>query len=248
MSFRSFFLLPALLLAAACGSGGGASSGNGAAAAPVAGATPPAGRQWTEVVTRTADSGWRMGNPDAPIKLIEYGSRTCPVCGAFARAGMDPLENQYVKSGKVSYEFRDFLVHAPDLGVAALGECVPTEAFFPVLEQMYQQQPQFLDKLENPPPADFQQKLQSATPQQGATMWVDYLGYIPFMQQRGLPEQKARACLSDGQKLTQIGNVTEHAMQDMNVTGTPTFFINGQQQQGVITWAQLEAALKAAGA
>ena len=47
-------------------------------------ATAPGGRDWATVVTRTVDTGYRMGNPAAPVQLVEFGSRTCPHCAAFA--------------------------------------------------------------------------------------------------------------------------------------------------------------------
>ncbi|MFT3976007.1 MAG: thioredoxin domain-containing protein [Sphingomonas bacterium] len=244
MTFRFAVSVAALALLSACGSKGGDSS---APAAPVAAVAAPAGQDWTQVVSKTPEGGYVMGNPNAAIKLVEYGSRTCPTCGAFGQTGMKPLEEQYVKSGKVSYEFRDFLVHAPDLGVAALGHCVGEAPFFPLLEQMYMEQPGFLEKLEKTP-ADFQQKLQSMTPAQQATAWVDFLGYVDFVKQRGVTEQQARACLADGKKMEEIGKITETAMRDKGVTGTPSFFLNGKLLEGSVTWPQIEAALKHAGA
>ena len=129
MTFRFAVSVAALALLSACGGNGNSS----APAAPVAAVAAPAGQDWTQIVSKTADGGYVMGNPNAAIKLVEYGSRTCPTCGAFGQTGMKPLEEKYVKSGKVSYEFRDFLVHAPDLGVAALGlrswrRCRPTSS------------------------------------------------------------------------------------------------------------------------
>jgi hypothetical protein len=63
------------------------------------GGSAPAGKDWTQVVSKTGE-GFVMGNPNAPIKLVEYGSRLCPACGAFAREGYEPLTNDYVKSGR----------------------------------------------------------------------------------------------------------------------------------------------------
>jgi protein-disulfide isomerase len=243
---RPFLALPFLALAA-CGAGGDGGGNAGSPAAPVAAVKAPAGQDWTQVVGQTPEGGFRMGNPDAPLKLVEYGSRTCPTCGAFGQQGMRPLEEQYVRTGKVSYEFRDFLVHAPDLGVALLGRCAGAEPFFPILEQMYVEQPPFLDKLEKLP-ADFQQKLQAMTPAQQATAWVDYLGYVDFVKQRGVTEQQARACLADAKQIEAVGGITQKAMGEMDVTGTPTFFLNGNRLDGSVSWAQVEQALKAAGA
>jgi protein-disulfide isomerase len=35
-------------------------------------------RDWTQTVARTPEGGFRMGNPNAPVKLIEYLSFACP--------------------------------------------------------------------------------------------------------------------------------------------------------------------------
>jgi len=36
---------------------------------PIAAVPPPAGKQWTDVVSETAEGGYVMGNPNAPVKL-----------------------------------------------------------------------------------------------------------------------------------------------------------------------------------
>ena len=233
----------AALALAACG--GSKDAAPTAPANSVAAVAAPSGQDWTQVVSKTPEGGYVMGNPNASLKLVEYGSRTCPTCGAFGQTGMQPLETTYVKSGKVSYEFRDFMVHAPDLGVAILGHCTGAAPFFPILEQMYLEQPQFLEKLESA--GAFQQSIQGRTPQQQAVAWVEHLGYIDFLKQRGVPEAQARACLADPKLIKEVTDLSQAAI-DKGVTGTPTFFLNGQRLQDQVMWSQIEQALKAAGA
>ncbi len=233
------------LALAACS--GGDSSNTTQAAAPVAAATAPAGRNWTETVVKT-DEGYLMGNPNAPIKLVEYGARSCPTCGAFAREAFKPLTDNYVSTGKVSFEFRDFLVHgAPDVALTLLGQCGGTAPFFPILEQMYQNQNAFLDKLQTMPPA-MQQSLANLAPTAVATKLAEHMGAIDFVKQRGIPEAKARACLADQKQLEIMAKPTENAMQSGTVTGTPTFLLNGKKMENVLSWSEMEKALKAAGA
>ncbi|WNO53937.1 thioredoxin domain-containing protein [Stakelama saccharophila] len=240
-----FLLLPALALAAC--SGGDAAGSNSANAAPVAGAKPPAGKQWHEVVEQVSGGGFRMGNPNAPIKLVEYGSRGCPVCGAFAREAFDPLVKDYVDSGKVSFEFNEFMVHgASDLAASLLGQCVATSAYFPVLEQMYADQEELNGRLMAMDDATAQ-SLQGMTPTQQVTKLAEVAGYIDFMKQRGLPEAKARACLNDQQKIETLSDRMQTASQDKNVTGTPTFFVNGDRIDGT-TWKVVKQALENHGA
>ena len=244
MKFSSaLFLLPVLALAA-CGSGGDNASAPAGSVKPVA---APAGTNWLETVSATPEGGVRMGNPNAPIKLVEYGSRTCPVCGAFGREATQPLEKNYVATGKVSWEFREYLVHGqPDVPASLLGKCVPIETFFPILEQMYVNQGPVEEKLGSPDGQALFQKYQSAKPQDAATAWADYLGYVDFFKQRGLPEAKARACLADADALKKILD-TMNAGTAKGVNGTPSFFINDEKVEA-ISWSQLEAILKARGA
>lgn len=235
------------LALAGCGDGGGNSS---APAAPVAAATPPAGQSWTETVAVTPEGGFRMGNPDAPIKLVEYGARTCPTCGAFSRESATPLEQNYVASGKVSFEFRDFLVHgAQDLSAALLGQCGGPQPFFPILDQMFASQDQWLNRLFETARSDpgFEQRLQAQPPAQQMVTLAETMGLIDFVKQRGIPEARARACLADTAKMDQLAKQTQEATSSGQVTGTPTFYLNGEKIDAV-SWTQVEQALKRAGA
>ena len=101
---------------------------------------------WTNVVAATPEGGYRMGNPAAPVKLIEYGSRSCPICGRFYLDGTAALRSRYIATGKVSYEFRDFPVHPQDIGNTLLGRCVPVGSYFPILDRMYDNQRAFNEK------------------------------------------------------------------------------------------------------
>lgn len=239
------FALASLAFAlAGCGEGGGSS----APAAPVQAQAAPAGQSWTETVVRTPEGGFRMGNPDAPIKLVEYGARTCPACGAFSRAAATPLEQNYVASGKVSFEFRDFLVHgAADLAAALLGQCGGTATFFPILDQMYANQDAYLDRLQQAGPA-FQERLNAMQPAQAITALGEQMGLIDFVKQRGVPEAQARTCLADQAAQDRLVKLTQNAQAGGTVTGTPTFMINGRPVEGAVSWPDVEQALKAAGA
>lgn len=242
---KSALLLLAPAFLAACS--GGADGNSTAQADPVAAVAAPAGRSWTETVTKTAE-GYLMGNPDAPIKLVEYGARTCPTCGRFATEGFKPLTENYVSTGKVSFEFRDYMVHgAPDIALALLGTCGSPATFFPILEAQYANQTQMLDRLQKLSPAD-QQRLGALQPQQLPLPLAEAMGAIEFHQQRGLPATQARQCLTNQAKLEEVVKPTEAANQAGTVTGTPTFLLNGQPVPNVITWGDLEKALKRAGA
>lgn len=240
-----FALLLMPLALAACSKEG---SGNEAMpnAAPVAAVAPPAGQSWATTVTETAQ-GYMLGNPNAPIKLVEYGDRLCPACKALATTGYKPLIDNYVSTGKVSFEFRDFLIHGPPaLALAAVGRCAGKEPFFAILEQNYANQDPMNEKLVQMTPQQ-QQALTGGAPAKVITGWAEQIGAIDFIKQRGVPEAKARQCLADEALLNKIADVADQAAQNGTVTGTPTLIVNGRKIDG-ITWPDLEAALKRAGA
>ncbi len=239
--------MAALALLAACGDKDAAPS---APANSVAAVAAPTGQDWTQTVSQTPEGGFVMGNPNAPLKLVEYGSRTCPTCGAFGQTGMRPLEENYVRSGKVSYEFRDFLVHGPpDFAASLLGRCAGAAPFFPILEQMFVEQPRFLDaQMKAAQDQAFLAATERATPAQIANAWADKMGYVEFVKQRGVTEAQARACLNDEKAIAALTKMTQDASNDSDVTGTPTFFLNGRKLEETVTWPQVEAALKTAGA
>ncbi|SFP90673.1 DsbA family protein [Sphingomonas rubra] len=235
-------LLSVVALAACSGENGNSSS----PAAPVAAVAAPAGTDWTTTTAKT-EEGYLLGNPNAPVKLVEYGSRLCPACRGLAESAYRPLIDNYVKSGKVSFEFREFLIHgAADLPPALLGQCAGAEPFFPILEQMYAAQTGFNDKLQALTPAQ-QQQLQTAKPTDAVRMLAQQMGLIDFMKQRGLPEARVNQCLADTALIDKLTKQTQDRGADGTVTGTPTVLVNGTKIDG-IAWTDVEKALKAAGA
>ncbi|MET3724732.1 DsbA family protein [Sphingomonas trueperi] len=213
------------------------------------GAAPAPQANWLTTVVATPEGGYRQGNPNAPVKLVEYGSRTCPTCGRFANDGMKPLRDQYVATGKVSYEYRDYLVHgAPDLALALLNQCVGTQRFFPVLDAIYAHQPQFEEKLialeKTPATLEAWQKL---PPPQMATRFAENMGMIAFLKTQGLLEAKARQCLADTKAIARIAKTQADGANLYKVDGTPSFFVNGRRVRA-FTWPYLEPELRAAGA
>src|SRR5919112_469813 len=78
-------------------------------------AAPPKGGDWSQVSNPTSAGGFVMGNPNAKVKLIEYGSLTCPHCREFDETGVSPLIDRYVKPGRASYALPDHFPGAVDL-------------------------------------------------------------------------------------------------------------------------------------
>jgi len=210
------------------------------AKAPVRG---PVASDWSKTVAATPQGGVRMGNPAARVKLIEYGSRTCPHCAAFDQEGLPALKAGPIKSGTLSYEFRDYPVHgALDLAPIMLGNCVPVSRFFPVLDAMFANQQALLANVNTLVVPN------NATPVQVANLVGDKLGYSAFMKQFGLGPAQARACLNNPKSINIIAARTRYANTTYKIPATPTFIVNGKLADNVYDWAALQPVLAAAGA
>ena len=233
----------ALSLLAACG--GGDTGNNQAQPAPAALKQIPAPQgDWTEVVSATPEGGFRMGNPDAPVKLVEYASPTCPYCAAFAREGVPTLRDRYVRSGQVSWEFRTYMNHPTDPGISLLLHCRGAGPFFQLAEQLYATQDAWVARLQALPPAE-QQRIQSAPPAQAAAELMRAAGLDEFFRQRGMPQSRIDSCLADQAGLARLAEINARGERD-GITGTPNFLINGVLVAGASSWAQLEPRLQEA--
>ena len=231
------------LILAGCGDGGGSSDPNVNLSAPLAQIPAPQG-DWTQVVSATPEGGFRMGNPNAPVKLVEYASLGCPHCAEFEEQGAPTLRDKYVKSGQVSWEFRTYTLFGTDPGVSMLLHCQGAAPFFRLVEDLYANQRDWAGKAQSMSEAQ-QQQLQQMEPIQASAALVQVMGLDQFFRQRGMPEAKVRACLADRANLEKVAAIK--ALGDKEgVTGTPTFFINGKLVPETATWAKLEPQLRGA--
>jgi len=239
-------LLMAMALAGAIAMPAGSAPTKHAPAATAHRATP-ARPNWLATIVRTPDGGVRMGNPNAAITLIEYGSRTCPHCALFDAEGLPVIKTKYIATGQMSYEFRDFPVHGVlDMGPILLGQCVSTAQFFPMLNQMMAAQKQLMQKDEIP--AAEQEKLRTMQPAALITWLANYYGYTGFATKHGVPPAKAHACLGDVKAIQEVAKRADAANARYAVPGTPTFIVNGKIAKDVFDWKALEPVLTAAGA
>ena len=205
---------------------------------------PAEGKNWTETVTVTPAGGYLLGNPDAPVKLVEYASLTCPHCRDFAKEANEPLRN-HVASGKVSWEFRSFALNQIDVAATLLATCQGPEATFKLIEQTYAEQSKWVLPFQQMSQAD-QQRLSTLPPEKMFVELAKIGSLDTFYRVRGLPAAKAEACLADKAKIDSIVALREKGVKEDNVEGTPTFLINGVKVDAPPTWPGLEPELQKA--
>jgi protein-disulfide isomerase len=200
-------------------------------------------RDWSRTVVATPEGGFRMGNPNAKVKLVEYGSLACPHCRHFEQTGYKPLVQQYVRTGRVSYEFRNLLLNAPDIAVSLLAHCAGPAKFFPMSEVVYATQPQWFEKVDGLSDAQ-KAEMEKMTDAQRIARFGEIAGFPQIAARFGVTPARARQCLADPKGLERLLNVTK-AAEDAGIDHTPTFLINGKVTDAT-TWEQLEPQLKRA--
>lgn len=240
----AFALAPLALGLAACGKSADGGGAGGASGKPAATVPPPAGKAWQDLVAKTPEGGYLMGNPNAPIKLVEYGSLSCPHCAKLAIDGFKPLAENYVNSGRVSLEFRSFAIHGIDLPLTLLAACGGPETFFGMVEQLYANQDAVLTRAQA---GDAQaQAAANLSPAQRMAGMANAYGLTEFFAQRGISADQAKTCLADTAGAEAIAKQAEAAGK-AGIESTPTLLIDGDKLEAH-TWAELEPELKQRGA
>ncbi len=242
MSFGSRIVAFACLAALPFGAADAAPSAN---SAPPAG-TKPAAANWLDVIVATPEGGFRQGNPNAKVKLLEFGSLTCPHCAAFARGNVPTLRSQYVATGKVSYEYRPFLLNGVDFGPALLVRCQAPAAAIKLIDAFYEQQPQWTLPFTKPLPEDVQKRLSALPQEQQITAFAANGGLDTFMASRGMSRAKFDACTSDKAGIAKLEEIRTDADTNYGLTAVPTFVINGKTVPDTHDWSKLKPAIDAA--
>jgi protein-disulfide isomerase len=231
---------PLTLALAACG-GEAAADGEGDAIEAI---SAPDGANWTETVTVSEEGGYILGNPGAPLKLVEYASHTCAACANFSATGKPALK-EYIATGVVSFEQRNLVRDPIDLTIATLVRCGADENMQPLSDQAWASLNDFFANVQ----------VNSAQYEAAGDLPLDQrfvqiaqsAGLIDFFSARGLSADQQRACLADTAAIEAIANASSAQAEELGIQATPTFMLNGNKLD-VNQWNDLEPVLQRAGA
>ena len=198
---------------------------------------------WSRTVVATPEGGMAMGNPRAKVSLVEYASLACPHCRHFAQEAMGPLKGSYVRTGKVRYEYRPFILNGYDLAATTVARCAGPRGFFPIAEATFATQDQWMARIKATPDARMKQ-LEALPPSKLFPEMARIAGFQALGASKGLPVARANVCLADEKAAQRLLDQT-NAGRARGIRGTPTFYLNGKQLDGA-DWASVEAAIKAA--
>src|SRR5690606_19008509 len=116
------------------------------------------------------------------------------------------------------------------------------EAFHPLASQAWSN---FNEVMQN---ADLALQAASQAPEgQRYQTIAEVSGLLDFFAARGISRDQATQCLTNSGRVDEIVEASTTQSDELGVTGTPTFFLNGRRIEGT-NWASVEAALQAAGA
>jgi protein-disulfide isomerase len=247
MKFSRLMSLPLIALAplalAACSETEGAEGS--ASGEPLPAIAAPAGTSWADTVTVTPEGGFMIGNPDAPLKLVEYASHTCGACANFSATGKPVIKDKYVASGVVSFEQRNLVRDPIDLSIATLVRCGAKENMQPLSDQAWAALNDFFASVQANQ-AVYEASQNQPVEQRFVTI-AQAAGLIDFFAARGLSADQSRACLADAKAIEAIANASNAQAKELGINATPTFILNGKKLE-VTGWSQLEPLLQRAGA
>jgi protein-disulfide isomerase len=219
-------------------------------AAPVRRAAPhrvvrPAVTDWTKMVVATPDGGYRVGNPNAQVKVVEFFSFTCPHCAAFASEGTPPLIQTYVSTGKVSFEIRSALRDAVDLVAALSARCAAPPQYFATVEDIMTNQADWEQKAIAWVP-DHRDELNGPKRASALASLVQNIGITQIMGRHGVTPAKLAPCLDSKPTQDILEKTTNDAWNVRKISGTPGFMLNDTLQPDIHDWKTLEPAIQAA--
>ena len=164
-----------------------------------------------------------MGSADAPVKIYEYFSLTCPHCAKFYQDTFPKLKADYIDTGKVLFVSRDFPFDKPGLSAAEMARCVSPDRYFPLVDLLFKGQEQWA--LSADPVASLK----------------------PLGKFAGMSEADLNACFANKDLETFIVTEVQTAKDKYQVMSTPTFIFNdgADRIDGALPYEKFKASIDA---
>ena len=160
-----------------------------------------------------------LGNPEAPITIVEYASLTCPHCAHFANDVLPELKKEWIDTGKARLVLRDFPLDEPALRAAMIARCAPPERYYAFADTFFAAQEKWVRS------GDYREALAR----------LAKLG--------GMGQAEFDTCIKNTDLENKIVEGRLRAAQELDVNSTPTFFVNGSKLAGAPTKEEFEKLL-----
>lgn len=162
-----------------------------------------------------------LGEAQAPVTVIEYGSLTCDYCVRFHREVLPSVRAQHIENGQVRFIFRHYPTSTAAMRGAVAASCAGDHSY------------EMLDQL-------FTSIKSWAQAEELDNALIEHASAI------GLNRTTFRACLNDPQSERSVVHEQQQAFAELGVRGTPTFIINGLMVTGIKNSAQFELLIQKA--
>ena len=169
---------------------------------------PSVARAAAEVDLDAAVEPRVLGDPDAPLTMIEYSSLTCPHCASFHAKSYKPIVETYVETGRMKFEMRDFPLDQYALRASAMARAIDGKPYFALIDLIFKQQSSWT-RASNPLDA------------------VKKIGRLA-----GISAETAEAYMTNDELLDSILNGRIAAQKTYDVNSTPTFVIGDEVIRG----------------
>ena len=170
--------------------------------------------------------GFEIGSPDAPITIIKYRSLTCSHCADFKNNVFPELNEKYIQTGKVKFEFRPFVLNAVDLNAFKLLNSIEEKDFLSLDKMLFRDQNKWLVT------KDSNKILENST---------NALKKYALLY--GLSEEKFNDILNDKELEEWILSMRVDGTKKFNIQATPSFVINGEVHSGNMPFSKFEKLL-----
>jgi protein-disulfide isomerase len=160
-----------------------------------------------------------LGDPDAPITIIEFASLTCPHCAAFHNDILPEIKTNYIDEGLAKLVYRNFPLDQLALYAAMMVECAPADKYFNLLGVLFRTQEQWGTSAE--PVAALEQIGRTA----------------------GLSAEAITACTNDEAAVERLLTRAQEGQNKYEIQSTPSFIINGQTVKGALPYEEFDEIL-----
>ena len=149
-----------------------------------------------------------LGDPEAPVVMVDYSSMTCPHCQRFHTTALPELKTRYIDQGQVYYIFREFPLDARARAASMLARCADSTLYHDVVDILFERQREWATAAN---PAD---------------------ALFSIVAQAGYTQETFNACLTNRDLEQAIVAGAERGADEFGVASTPTIFINGARFPG----------------
>lgn len=162
-----------------------------------------------------------IGDPDAPVTIVEYASMTCSHCADFHENSYPQIKEAFIDSGQAKLIVREFPFDPRALAAFALARCMPDDA----------KRTAMIDVLFD----------QQASWARGENASAELLRIAKLA---GMSQEDFEACLNNEELQKQIVAVQQAGQTQFGVEATPTFFVNGDKYSGALSTEQMGAVIR----